>query len=476
MQSKDLKRQYLNSLYQIAPNKSLFAFAYKYRGVTVPDPWKPEKVHHFLCTKIQDAIENYKRIIISVPPQHGKSQIASVYAPAWYIMNNPLKTVGVISYSSDLAEVKSYQCRSLIQESFSKLSKDSYSRKNWGINKDSVFNYIARGVGGSITGNTIDLLVMDDLIKNHEEAESATQRQKIWSYIESTVITRLSKKSTVIVIATRWHMDDYIAKMGKLWKWPVYNIPAICDTDSDVLGREKGEVAAPNLKPKQFILDIKKDLSPYVFNALYQGRPITSETARIKREWFKYYSEDMIGTIKEHYNIYQTIDTAATDNEKSDYFVILTFAIVTTVDDIIVTSEDHYRHLVKEGKPRKNIYVLDVMRNKFETTEHLALLRLYHEKWNPVYQYVENITFGINILQAGLKDGLPLLPLKADRSKFLRSERIVTYYSGGQVHHLEGAPWLEDYEEEITNFPVAPHDDQFDCISYAGIIASEKMK
>lgn len=462
----------------IAAYNSLFAFCFKYRNLTPPDEWKPAPVHRQVCNLVQDAIENNKRIIICMPPQHGKSQICSIYAPAWYLWKNPDKNVALVTYSAELAEDKSIKARAVVKASFDRqLSSEAKSRKNWALTNAKDMSFRARGVGGGLTGNAVHFLILDDLIKNHEEAESATQRKKIWDYLESTITTRLSENAPVIAILTRWHMDDYATKLQKNWGWPLFNFPSICiNSKTDLLDREEGDPLVPFLHSKESLMKTKNDLSTYVWNALYQGNPISSEAARIKREWFKYFNGGDIETIVGKYNIYQTVDTSGTDNEKSDYFVVITFALITkTLEGLIITDPNEFTRLQRQGVEFcSHIYVLDVLREKFVTVDHDAVLHLCREKWNPVCQYVENKTFGLNIIQSAQLRGLPVKPLEADVSKFLRSERIRFYYEKGRVWHLEDASWLEDFEEEITTFPVSEHDDQFDAISYVGIVAANK--
>jgi len=230
------------------------------------------------------------------------------------------------------------------------------------------------------------------------------------------------------------------------------------------------------LKPEKLIKDYKRDLSGYVFSALFQGKPTGHDSARIRREWFKYFDAGDSEKIAERYNVYQTVDTAATDRDTPDYFVVLTFAIVTKDDQgqIMWQQQDFDRAQREKRELFKHIYLLDVLRQRFETTEHQQVLQGQREKWRPICQYVEATTFGLNILQTAEQKGLPLKPLKADKSKFLRSEQIHVNYKNGQVWHPDKADWLEDFEDEITSFPVAAFDDQFDALAYAGIVAAGK--
>jgi predicted phage terminase large subunit-like protein len=393
------------------------------------------------------------------------------------LLKYPKRNVALVSYSSTLAENKSVQAQALAVKAVGELHPDVQSRSDWSLRQALDVSFRARGLGGAITGNPVDLMILDDLIKSHEEAESAVFREKVWDYLDSTIATRFTKNAACIAILTRWHLDDYGSRLNKRWGWPIYNVPAICEKEeTDPLGRKLGEVAAPLLKPKAMIEERKKNMSAYSFSALYQGNPTSQESTRIKREWFKYYPADKIDEIAKRYNVYQTVDTSGTANETSDYFVVLTFAFVTkTLDgEIIVESQDANRARAQGRELIRCIYVLDVFRQKFETTEHDSALQHCRERWRPIVQYVENKTFGLNIIQSAKKKSLPIEPIEADVSKFLRSERISVYYKNGRVFHPSEAPWLKDFEEEISTFPVAAYDDQFDCVSYAGIVADQK--
>lgn len=458
---------------------SLLAFCESYNYITSPDKWTPEKLHFKICKLIQDAIENQKKIIISVPPQHGKSIIASVYSTIWYLLKYPKRSVAVVSYGSDLAESKSIEARNLAKEAIDpNLSKEVKSKKNWALSDSNTINFRARSVAGGITGARIDYLVLDDLIKNHKEAESKTYRDNLWSFVQSTLTTRLSKYGCVVAILTRWHTNDYASKLHEEWGWPLYNFPAICENpENDLLGRKLGEVACPILQPKEKILDDKKKLSDYVWASLYKGNPSERENSRIQRKWFKYYDEDISKEIAQKYNVYQVVDTAGTENETSDYFVCLTWAIVTsTVDGDIILTEQEVDRATKDNKELfKNIYILDILRKKLETTKHEETLKEQRSKWKPITQYVESAIFGLVIIQHAKKAGLPIEAVIADKSKFLRSEQIAVYYRNGRVFHPKNAKWLEIFEDEIINFGISEYDDQFDAVSYAGIITAKKV-
>ena len=174
-----------------------------------------------------------------------------------------------------------------------------------------------------------------------------------------------------------------------------------------------------------------------------------------KKDNFKYYryEEGKVYSDKEwlidNFQIFQTVDVAGTENKDSDYFVCITLGLNIHNGDLIV---------------------LDVYREKKETTKHLKVMEAQYQKWNAI-QYVENKQFGINIIQSYRETNRPVGTLEAKGSKEMRSLIIQNFYDNGKVWHRQGASWLDDFEEELLAFPQGTHDDQVDCMSYGGIVA-----
>jgi predicted phage terminase large subunit-like protein len=323
-------------------------------------------------------------------------------------------------------------------------------------------SFAARGIGGAVTGFSIDsLLVIDDLIKGPEDVSTKSRRDKTWEQVEAIIMSRLSENTPCIAINTRWHNDDYAGRLEKQFGWRVYNFPALSFGDGDLLERRKNSALVPALKSEKFLQDIKKNSLPHIWSALYEGRPTSKETARFDRATFRYYEESPV-EISRRLRVYQFTDTAGTDSETSDYFVTITVGIES----------------IRNPEPMEfptNIYVLDVKRKRLQTTQHAEEMKQSATQWKPICQYVEKSVFGLHIIQSAKQRGLNIQPLIADRSKWLRSEEIATAYFQGKVMHPrpENAPWLDDFENEMAAFPGSEHDDQVDCIAYAGIIAKK---
>ena len=218
--------------------------------------WKRARHLDLVCRELENIMEGKtKRLMIFMPPRHGKSMTVTETFPSFYLGKNPKKRVIEISYSGDLAQQFGKKNRDKVEEYGPILFNNSLSniqatKTNWNMD-NGVGGMISVGIGGSITGYGADLLIVDDPIKNRAEAESSTYRDKLWEEYQSTVSTRLHAGGAVIIILTRWHEDDLAARLlnpeyGKVEDWKIISLPAICeDPGTDPLGRMEGEALWP---------------------------------------------------------------------------------------------------------------------------------------------------------------------------------------------------------------------------------------
>ena len=218
--------------------------------------WKRARHLDLVCEKLESIMEGKtKRLMIFMPPRHGKSMTVTETFPSYYLGKNPGKRVIEISYSGSLAEQFGKRNRDKVEEYGPLLFNHTVSpvqrtKTNWTL-ENGTGGMISVGIGGSITGYGADLLIVDDPIKNRAEAESATYRDRLWDEYQSTVSTRLQAGGAVIIILTRWHEDDLAARLlnpeyGKVEDWEILSLPAICeDPATDLLGRNQGEALWP---------------------------------------------------------------------------------------------------------------------------------------------------------------------------------------------------------------------------------------
>lgn len=233
------------------------------------------------------------RIIVSLPPRHGKSRLLSVGTSTWCLENFPNKNVVLTSYGSNLSEDFSSKVRDQIQRNPDKLTVRLRNERVDHLVTTMDGALMAIGLGGAITGRGADVLFIDDYIKEIKEALSPTTREYIWNWFTTTAMTRLEPDASVIIVATRWHHDDLIGKLlmeeGTLENggdWEYIKIPAIA-TENDILGRKPGEALFPERYPIPKLLKNKKLLGTHFFNAIYQQDPESDETRVANAEWLR---------------------------------------------------------------------------------------------------------------------------------------------------------------------------------------------
>lgn len=288
-------RAYLARLEQLAWDRTcrrdLTAFSIE---ALKPYGQTPARHHKILI----DALERVsrgecKRLMVCMPPGHAKSTYSSVIFPAWfYAQRDNLDIIGA-SHVSDLAEDFSYKIHGLIRENSELLGYGLLSEnvKRWRTSNGGF--YRAVGVGGSITGRRADLGIIDDPVKGHEDAESPDQREKVWRWYQSDFYTRLKPDAAIIVIMTRWHEDDLGGRLLQAAadggdQWEVINLPAICDSVNDPLGRPIGAALWPEWLDEIALLGgerigtdgakipvpgIRKNVGEYVWGSLFQQDP-----------------------------------------------------------------------------------------------------------------------------------------------------------------------------------------------------------
>lgn len=414
-----------------------------------------------------------KRVIVTMPPRHGKSERVSRKFPAWHVGRNPTDEIILASYSVDLSRGFSRIARDTLTahpEIFdAQVDKNNQSAEAWGI-EGYRGGVTAAGVGGAITGKGARIAIIDDPVKNAEEANSEVIRAKIWEWYTSTLYTRLTPDGRIIVVMTRWHEDDLVGRLLKKEaeeikegthegeRWTVINFPALAEED-DYLGRKPGEPLWPEYGfDEKRMKQIKSDVGSYVFNSLYQQRPSAAQGSIFKRVHFNYYREETIHNVqyfvlgngkrfqKQACWNFQTVDTANSVKTINDFFVVTTIWVT----------------------PEHDLLVDDVYRTHIEGPEQKKLMKQMEMRHRPRFQAIEDITFGTNLIQECRRDGMTILPVKVDKDKVTRALPMAARYEVGKVYHREGAVWLADFESELMSFPRGAHDDQVDTISMAG--------
>lgn len=436
-------------------------------------------------TLTNDKGEQVTRLLITMPPRHAKSFLATITFPVYYLARKPVRNVLSTSYNQDLAKTFGRQVRDLarepiIEQAFQdfKMSEESRAVDDWRTSFNGT--YFATGIGGSTTGRAATLLVLDDPIKAREEADSATQRNKTWSYYISALTTRKQPEPDgsppiEIVILTRWHPDDVAGRLIETddWKdglWKHINFPAIREIGGDKrpvteLPEDDPRYVAPGklstvapgkrfyrqteevaLWPNRFPLeDLKRRqrLDQREFASLYQQSPYIAGGNLIKASWWRTYDPDQVKPT----TVIVSADTAFKKTEQSDYSVLLVLGMDSGGD----------------------IYVLDLIRDKYDFPElkrkAIAINTLWRGRGLRGF-YVEDKASGQSLIQE-LKtaSGLSVIPYKVSTDKVSRLNAVTPMIEGGRVFLPSRAHWLDDFMNECQSFPSGKHDDQVDALS-----------
>ncbi len=413
--------------------------------------------HHREIANLLERIEKgeTKRAIIMVPPRHGKSTLATILFPAWYLGKHPDKEIITVSYSSELATDFGEKTRDMLkspqyQAIFNtKIKADSESKQKWKTSDQG--SYTSVGLGGAITGRGADLLIIDDPIKNSEEALSEVYREKIWNYYTSTLYTRLEKNAAVILILTRWHQDDLAGRLieqmqGDGEQWDIIRFPAIADEDDK--HRKIGEALWKEKYDLQVLENIKRTIGVYDWASLYQQTPVTAENQEFKKEYFKYYEPtDIIG---KPMNVYAMVDLAISQKTSADN---------TSIQVI--------------GKPLGSpyIYHLDEYTGRFDPLQVIDILFSLKVKYGSELtrvgiegvQYQKALQYFIEEEQRKRGIYFSIEELKASGDKESRIRGLVPMYKAGVIFHRHID---QELENELLMFPVGKRDDRIDALAY----------
>lgn len=416
--------------------------------------------HHRLIARHLEMVERGEitRLMITMPPRHGKSMLASEFFPAWYIGRNPDHYVVTATYAQELADDFGRKVKNQIEDaSFQAvfpgvgLADDSKSAKRFHI-EGSLGGYehattqrgafYAVGVGGPLTGRGAHLLLIDDPVKNREEADSETMRKKVKDWYTSTAYTRLMPGGRIVIIQTRWHEDDLsgwlLAEHGHE-DWTVLNLPAIND-DGGALWPEQYDIEA--------LERIRRALPPRDWSALYQQRPAPDTGDYFKAEWIV--PVDHIPPRSEMM-IYGGSDYAVTA-DGGDYTV---HAVVG------IDSEGH-------------LYLLDLWRAQASSDVWVDSFCALVRKWKPIGWAEETgqIKSGVGpflvkqMIETGSYTAREQFPTRGDKAVRAQSIRGRMALQGLRVPRH--APWLADFKSELMSFPVGVHDDQVDALGLVG--------
>jgi predicted phage terminase large subunit-like protein len=399
------------------------------------------------------------RLVIEMPPRHGKTVTTSRYFPAWHLGRNPDHRLMLASYGATLADRNSRVARNLIKSPYFQavfpgvdLAPDSRAVDSWNLD-NAEGGADALGLDGGATGKGAHILIIDDPVKNRAEAESETYRERNWSTFTSDLYSRLEPGGAIILMATRWHVDDLTGRVLEMADegWKRLSLPALAESN-DPLDRVPGEALWPARYNATSLARIQSAMSPYEFAALYQQRPIPSSGGL-----FDAAKIEVVDYVPECVRIVRFYDLAVTKKATADYTVGVKMGITSDERPVI----------------------LDVWRGQKELPDvHEAIVQNARLDGAAVRIRLEAEKAGIIQLQFLLRDQrmraftIDAVPPEGD--KYTRAGPFAARVNAGRVLMVR-APWNRAYLDELAVFPGA-HDDQVDASSGAyGMFAQQTV-
>lgn len=414
--------------------------------------------HHKKLAKIFEEIANgkKKRVIVNIAPRHGKSELISYLAPAWFLGKFPDKKIIMASHTADLAVNFGRRVRNLVGSDAYKdvfpeveLQADSKSASRWGTNHNG--EYFAIGVGGALAGRGADLFIIDD---PHSEQDAKLGRPDVflpaWEWFQSGPIQRLMPGGAIIVVMTRWSKLDLtgqivnqMIKEEGVDEWEVVEFPAIIE-DSE--GNEAS--LWPEFWPLEELQAKKAALDVRYWNAQYLQNPVSEEGALIKREWWNIWENEVPPSCE---FIIMSLDAAQEANTRADYNSLTTWGV-----------------FFNEEINNYNIILLNAIKQRLEFPELKELVLAEYKEWQPDAFIVEKKSNGAALYQEMRRMGVPLgefTPGKG-QDKVSRVNAVADLFRSGIVWAPDKR-WAHELIEECNDFPSGANDDQVDSTTMA---------
>lgn len=404
------------------------------------------------------------RLIVCMPPRHGKTQLVSKLFLAWYMGRNPYNSTVLATYNKEFVgdfgrEVRDYFDSEMFQAMFPEFSLRKGSKSAYRMVTKERGTSVFVGVGTALTGRGFHLGIIDDPFKDGEEAESQLIRDKRWDWFTKVFLTRqMTVGSSIIITLTRWHEDDIVGRLTdktnqhydaeEAARWKIINFPFFAE-ENDPLKRQPGEVLWPERFSKEFG-EQQQRINPRAFNALYQQRPTAQEGAYFKKDWLQYYKDQ---PKKEELQIYAASDHAVSTGERNDK----TCMIVAGLD--------------KAGQ----IYLLDCVWGRFDAQQQVDHMMELMVKWEPRMWWSEKQHMGGAIApflrKRKLEQGVSCVveEVHATKDKESRARSIQGLMADRRVWMPFRSWWRLAAEDELLKFPHGTYDDFVDAVAWLGV-------
>jgi len=409
--------------------------------------------HHAKLARIFEEIAagKKKRVIVNIAPRHGKSEMISYLAPAWFLGKYPQKKVIMASHTADLAVNFGRRVRNLVGSDLYhdifpqvELQADSKSASRWGTNFNG--EYFAIGVGGALAGRGADLFIIDD---PHSEQEAKQGLPHVfepaWEWFQSGPIQRLMPGGAIIIVMTRWskldltgQVIDHMLKNDDSDEWEVVEFPAILDE----------KPLWPEFWTIEELLSKKASMDVRYWQAQYMQEPTSEEGALIKREWWNVWEQDAPPVCE---FIIMSLDAAQETNNRADYNALTIWGV-----------------FVNDSTKARNVILLNAIKERMEYPELKQLVLDQYKEWNPDSFIVEKKSNGAVLYQEMRRMGVPVSEFTPGKGqdKLSRVNAVSDLFSSGIVWAPDRR-WAREVIEECNDFPAGKNDDLVDSTTLA---------
>ena len=457
MKKRTLKAASLGEIRDEWARRQLLAFTER----TFPE-YRPGWFHRAVAERLDRfvadiAAKRSPRLILTAPPQHGKSELVSRRLPPYALGKDPDLKIIATSYSADRAFDFSNDVQKVIDTPIyhgifpGTRIVGEYARQGEARRAAGLFQvvghrgrYRAAGVGGGITGEPADLVIIDDPIKDFAEAISESIRESVWNWLTSTAMTRLQEGAGVIVMCTRWHLDDLVGRLleKQPGRWEIVNFAAIAEQD-ELPYRLAGEPLSVERHSLESLIAIRDGgaTSSYQWQALYQGRPGPLGGGIFKRDDWQFFKEPPA----KFSEMLQSWDCTFKDTRSSDFVVGQVWGVA--------------------GAGR---YLLDQVRGQMSFSRTVEAIRQMSAKWPETHRkLVEDKANGSAVIDT-LKSEIPgLIAVQPEGGKEARAHAVSAFVEAHNVYLPADVSWVAGFIEEAAQFPNGSHDDQVDALTQA---------
>ncbi len=426
------------------------SFAEKFSAGT-REPWIRARHLDLINQKLLDLHSGkIRRAIIAMPPRSGKSLMCSFWFPLWLLCKDPGRAKIILcTYNQSYAETLGRKLRDYIRDYGQALGLEldpaTTAAHRWALTSGATFYAVGRG--SSLTGRGATALLIDDSLKDQEEASSETIRERLHDWWGTTASTRVEPGGFMLNIQTCWHLDDLAGRCirqseeGTGPAWDVLKLPAIAE-DNDPLGREPGEALWPERFPLEVLLEQKKTMIPSHWSALYQQNPIPAEGNVFPMSWWQHWD-----TLPVFDTMIQSWDFSFKDAKKSDFVVGQVW-----------------------GRKGASFFLVDQVRARMSAKDSISAIRSLTQKWPQARAKLFEDKANGPALKSLLQHEVGgIVPVNPKGNKVARASAASPFVQAGNVFLPlpAQAPWVNDFIIEMGQFPNGSHDDVCDAFSQA---------